>query len=102
MKIVWTESAEHSFTEEIDFIGKKWTLIEVANFISLVDTFIKKLKSGIIEGKVSPKTNIRSFVISRQTTLFFDFNKKINTITLLLFWNNKRNPKKLKKQMKKF
>jgi len=85
MKIVWTISAELSYVEEIEFINRKWSLIEVAKFMDLVDEFVKKLKSGTIEGKVSPKTNIRSFVISRQTTLFFDFNKERNTITLLLF-----------------
>lgn len=102
MKIVWTKSAELSYVEEIEFINRKWSLVEVAKFMDLVDVFVNKLKSGIIEGKVSPKTNIRSFVISRQTTLFFDFQKDKKRIELLLFWNNKRNPKELEKQIKKF
>jgi hypothetical protein len=102
MKIVWTESAELSFSDEIEFIGKKWTGSEVVNFIDLVDTFVKKLEIGIIEGKISKSTNIRSFVISKQTTLFFEIIKERNTVILLLFWNNKRNPKELKNRIEKF
>mgnify|MGYP006159640547 CR=1 FL=1 len=58
--------------------------------------FIKKLESGILQGRVLSKTTIRSFVISRQTTEYFDLFENTQTIELLLFWNNKDNPKKLK------
>ena len=102
MKIVWNESAELSFSDEIEFIGKKQTDSEVVNFIDLVDAFVKKLEIGIIEGKISKSTNIRSFVISKQTTLFFEIIKERNTVILLLFWNNKRNPKELKNRIEKF
>jgi len=64
--------------------------------MNLVDDFVKKLESGIIEGKISHKTNLRSFVISKQTTLYFDVFEDTQTIELLLFWNNNDNPKELK------
>ena len=38
---------------------------------------------------------MRSFVISKQTTIYFDVFEDIQTIELLLFWNNKDNPKEL-------
>ena len=50
--------------------------------------------------EISSKRNLRSFVISKQTTLFFSVNKKDNVINLILFWNNKENPKKLKKELR--
>ncbi|WP_346882365.1 hypothetical protein [uncultured Algibacter sp.] len=100
MKIFWTEKAEFSYSKELENINKKWTSKEVANFINLVDEFIKNLESGLIEGKTSSKRNIRSFVISKQTTLFFVVNEKNNEINLILFWNNKDNPKKLKKELR--
>lgn len=63
--------------------------------MDLVDTIIEKLESEIIQGKISAKTNMRSFVISKQTTIYFDVFEDIQTIELLLFWNNKDNPKEL-------
>ncbi len=68
--------------------------------MDLVDDFVKKLESGIIEGKVSEKSNLRSFVISKQTILYFDYFEDIKTIELLLFWNNNDDPKVLKKLLK--
>jgi len=100
MKVLWTPTAELSYSRELENISKKWTVTEVINFMDLVDNFIENLKSGIIQGKISAKTNMWSFVISKQTTLFFDVFEDIQTIELLLFWNNKDNPKKLKKFLK--
>ena len=100
MKVLWTLNAEISYSKELENIHKNWTTTEVLNFMDLVEGFIEKLESGIIQGKVSPQTNMRSFVISKQTTLFFDVFEDIKTIELLLFWNNRNNPKKLKKLLK--
>ncbi|WP_298515780.1 hypothetical protein [uncultured Kordia sp.] len=96
MNVIWTPTAELSYAKELDKISKKWSISEIINFMNLVDNFVKKLESGIIEGKVSQKTNLRSFVISKQTTLYFDVFEDTQTIELLLFWNNKDNPKELK------
>lgn len=96
MNVIWTPTAELSYAKELDKISKKWSINEIINFMNLVDDFVKKLESGIIEGKVSQKTNLRSFVISKQTTLYFDVFEDTQTIELLLFWNNKDNPKELK------
>ncbi|MFK7833983.1 MAG: hypothetical protein AB8B52_11945 [Winogradskyella sp.] len=87
--------AELTFAKTLEFISEKWSISEVNNFIDLVDDFVQKIESGIIKGKISQTTNMRFFVISKQTTLFFDVHDDIKTVELLLFWNNKENPKKL-------
>jgi len=102
MNVIWTPSAELSYAEELKKISEKWTITEIINFMDLVDSFIDKLESGILQGKVSSKTNMRSFVISKQTTLYFDVFEDIQTIELLLFWSNNENPKKLKKRISRF
>ncbi len=96
MTVIWSTYAKHSFSDELDFIFLKWNLKEVKKFIELVETIIHELSSGTLQGKVSKKTQIRSIVISKQTTLFFDVNTSEHTIQLLLFWNNQKDPKKLR------
>ena len=96
MIITWTTMATISFEKELDYINTRWTIREVTNFIDLVDLCISNLQLGYVLGKISKKTNIRSIVISKQTTLFFDYIEKNKEIRLLLFWNNSQNPKKLK------
>jgi len=96
MQVVWGKNARLTYLDELDYIFKKWNHKEVKSFVNLVTGFIKNLESGVIQGKISFKHNLRSFVISKQTTVYFDVNNKENRIELLLFWNNKKNPKKLK------
>ena len=97
LKVTWTTYAKISYYQEIAFIDKKWTIKEVQDFIFLVEDFIKRLSTGIEEGKVYPNNPIYSVVISKQTTVFFKKYPKDNTIALLLFWNNQKDPKTLKK-----
>ena len=101
LNVIWTPTAELSYSQELEEINKKWTMTEIINFIDLVDDFVKKLESGIIEGKVSKKSNLRSFVISKQTTLYFDYFEDSKKIELLLFWNNHKDPKSLKRILQK-
>lgn len=61
--IQWTDMAVESFNVELDFIALKWNNNEVNKFIDLVDEFIQRLTSGIMEGKISQKMNINSFLI---------------------------------------
>jgi len=96
MQVVWGKNARLTYLDELDYIFKKWNYKEVKNFVNLVTDFIKNLESGVIQGKISFKQNLRSFVISKQTTVYFDVNNKENRIEILLFWNNKKNPQKLK------
>ena len=100
MEIIWGEKAKHSYFKELERINIYHSNKEVENFINLVDEVIYNIKTGVLEGKVSKKTKINSFVISKQTTLYFDINKEKSRVELLLFWKNKQDPKKLVKFLK--
>lgn len=95
MKVVWTDTADLSYFKELNFIAEKWTDREVDNFMVLVDEFVEKLESKTLQGKILSHENMRSFVISKQTTLFFNYFEKSEIIELLFFWNNSQNPKEL-------
>lgn len=101
MNVVWTSNAQKSYAKELEYIGAKWTMHEVVQFMDLVDAFVSHLKSGVIEGKISKKTTIRSFVISKQTTVYFECFEEQKVISLLLFWNNTNDPKNLKKLLQR-
>ncbi len=99
MKVIWSTEAKLSYYQELDFIYKKWNKKEVEKFIKLIDEFVKNLEIGILQGKNLHNNNLRSFVISKQTTIFFDYHKDKELIELLLFWNNSQNPKELKNML---
>jgi plasmid stabilization system protein ParE len=100
MKINFTSSANNSFEDEVDFIFKKWNVIEVEKFINLVDDFTKKLSENPCLGKKSEKKDIRVFVLSKQTTVIYRVKEELKEIDLIFFWNNKRNLKDLEKYLK--
>ncbi len=101
-QVVWSDLADETYGRELNFIDLKWNVNEVVKFMILVDEFIEKLESGVLFGKQSKGTKINSFVISKQTTLFFDVTEDKKEIELLLFWNNKENPEDLENIIKKF
>ena len=100
MKVLWTQSAERTYFDEIDFISLKWNESEVDKFVLLVENFIQILESGILIGRPYNIENVRFSVISKQTSLVYRIYPQKNQIDLLLFWNNKRDPKEFEKFLK--
>ena len=102
LEVIWGEKAKYSYFDELERIDKFHSPKEIGDFINLVDEIIVDLKTEVLQVKPSEKTGIHSFVISKQTTLFFDIDKKNSRIELLLFWRNKEDPKKLVKLLREF
>lgn len=96
-RVYWTPVAELSYFAEIDFIFLKWNSKEVSVFIILIDDFIAKLAQNPHMGRFVKEKDIYSFVVSAQTTLYYKIYSDLQRIDLLLFHNNKRNPKDLLK-----
>ena len=98
--VFWLHEAEISYYDELDFIFRKWNITEVENFIELVRINLETLSNEPTIGIYSKKYDSYSFVIFKQTTLFYRIFEKELKIELLLFWNNKRNPNLLDKLLK--
>lgn len=94
--VKWTESAKNTYLEEINFIYHKWSDKEVENFEDLVKSELNRLSFAPELGKLRC-ANEYSLVISKQTTIFYRINSVDNSIELLLFWNNLKNPDDLSK-----
>ncbi len=73
--IHWSKLAEITFSEEMDFIFEKWNQNEVDKFILLVENNIENLSKNPFLGRKSGNKNIYSFVISKQTTIFFKISE---------------------------
>jgi plasmid stabilization system protein ParE len=96
-KVYWTSHATLTYAEEIEFIFEKWNLKEVEKFILLIDDFIRKISTFPFIGRKFIKRDIYSFVVSKQTTVFYKLRPDEQRIDLLFFHNNKRNPDYLMK-----
>jgi plasmid stabilization system protein ParE len=99
LKIKWANLAEITFEEEINFILKKWNLVEADKFVVLVNNYLERLTKNPEIGIFDSKLNCFSIVISKQTTLFYKILESEKKVVLILFWNNKQNPSRLKKML---
>ena len=97
LEVKWSSLAEITLAEEIDFILRKWNLVEADKFVLLVYVFLERLAKNPEIGIFNSKSNCYSIVISKQTTLYYRILESEKRIELVLFWNNKQNPTQLKK-----
>lgn len=90
--LTWESTALDTYFEEIDFILLKWNSKEVEKFKNLVGENLERLAKNPEIGIFNFKCKIYFLVISKQTTLYYDFNSTTNQIELIVFWNNLKNP----------
>jgi plasmid stabilization system protein ParE len=100
-EIQWSDTAESTYADEIDFILQKWNIKEVEKFIALVEEFLGLLSTGKFLGKRSEKKDIYLSIISKQTSLAYKIDQENKVVSLVTFFNNKKNPKEFSKLLKK-
>ncbi|WP_341903775.1 type II toxin-antitoxin system RelE/ParE family toxin [Fluviicola taffensis] len=98
MQIVWTDKADETFDQINAYILKKFTQKEVDDFVLKTYEVLKVIKS---HPKLYPLSKIKKYkstrkaVIHPHSTLYYRISNK-TTITLVTFWDNRKNPKKEK------
>ncbi|WP_309613532.1 hypothetical protein [Flavobacterium sp.] len=94
-KFHWNSNAEITLQDESFFILLKWNAEEVQKFIDLVEENLERLSKNPKTGIYNKELNVYFLVISKQTTLYYDFSIQTNVIELYVFWNNLKNPQDL-------
>ncbi len=91
---IWSDIAKKEYWDNIDYLLDNWSEKEAANFIDLVGNTLDIIKH-------KPKTfskvgyrKVRKVVILPQITLFYSILDS-NTVEIIRFWNNSRNPESL-------
>jgi len=94
LKIQWTKRAAKSFDKIVDYIEENGSEKSAIDFVKKTD----KLLGEIAENpNLCPKiegTDVRKGVITKQTSLYYRIMDKV--IRLITFWDNPRDPDKLK------
>lgn len=88
----WQPISEITYYAEIDFILLKWNVKEAQKFKDLVDENLLRLSNNPLIGIYKSELKMYSILISKQTTLYYDFDENAKIIDLHVFWNNSKNP----------
>ena len=94
MKILWTKAAQSSFDKIVDYLKNEWSLKSAIKFVSKTIIFLDILQQHPEIGrKEKIKKDLRSFVLTRQTTIFYRI-KNDTTIVILKFFDTQQNPER--------
>jgi plasmid stabilization system protein ParE len=86
MTIFWSETAKIDYWNNIEYLEREWTLVEVYNFIDKVDELIDLLTKENLTFKPTNYKNTFQVPVVKQINLYYRIEN--NNIQLLRFWNN--------------
>jgi hypothetical protein len=86
MTISWSEPAKFDYWNNIEYLEREWTIIEVYNFMDKVDELIDLLTKENLTFKPTDYKNTFQVPVVKQINLYYRIEN--NTIELLRFWNN--------------
>jgi hypothetical protein len=96
MEIIWTKIARITYFEILENLENYWTTKEIQNFHQLTEQNIYQISSRkTLHSFVYSK--IRRVIIHPNVALYYKIDEKENRVYLITFFNNRMNPKLLKK-----
>ncbi len=97
MKIIWTPKALQSYFKIFNFLNEKWTKKEVEKFVNQTENIIEQIaenpKMFVVTGK---RKNVRKGFVNNLVSLFYKVYPLKKEIELLMFLDNRQDPKKIK------
>lgn len=96
IQIEISEEGKISFLEVSAFVLFKWNYKVLQDFITLVEQAQKRLLTNPELGKSLTK-EIRKIVLDKNASFYYEFNENSQTITILLFIDNRANPQEYSK-----
>jgi plasmid stabilization system protein ParE len=94
MQVIITEEAEQSLDEIIDYLRQNWSQLVIDKFIENIKLTINRIQKFPNSFPVSNFVNAQRALVSKQVVMFFKVEE--NRIIVLLFWDARQNPEKLK------
>jgi plasmid stabilization system protein ParE len=96
-KALWTNQAIKTADDVVKYLREEWTEKEVTDFLDKIDHIISMIEINpkLFRASVK-KPNVHLAIIKRRTLLVYQVRPLKKQVIILLFWNPKRNPKKMK------
>ena len=92
--IKWLPEAEVTYALVLEYLEKNWTSREVIKFIDRTDEVINYLAENPKQYIYSKKKDAYRAVVTMQVSLYYRI--KSTEIELMIFWDTRQDPNKLK------
>lgn len=95
-KVFWSNASLNDLDSILEYLKSRWTIREVENFkvklfkrIDLINRTPKLFKVS------EQKPHLRKSVLSKQTSIFYSFDEKSNSIYIVRLFDNRMDSNKL-------
>jgi hypothetical protein len=92
--IIWSPVAEITYYQVLEYLDENWTMKELEAFMKRTDEVIEHIRNNPLLYPYSKESNTHRCVVVKQVSLFYRIQP--NAIELLMFWDNRLNPAKLR------
>lgn len=96
--IIWSPDALSSFDDRIKYLKIHWTEKEIVNFRKRVKEYLETLsEEPLIGKKPGRRKNLHIGLVIKPVSLIYRVSKIRKEIELVLFIDNRQDPKKIKR-----
>jgi plasmid stabilization system protein ParE len=92
--IIWSPKARITYYQIMEYLLEKWTFKELDTFISRTEEVIAHIYNNPLLYPYSKESDTHKCVLVKQISLFY--RVKTNTVELLIFWDNRQDPAKIR------
>ncbi|WP_421977049.1 type II toxin-antitoxin system RelE/ParE family toxin [Roseivirga seohaensis] len=92
--VKWLPEAEITYAMVIEYLEENWTANEINSFLNRTDEVISFISRNPKQYLYSKKKEVYRAVVTKQISLYY--RVKLKEIELLVFWDSRQNPAKLK------
>jgi plasmid stabilization system protein ParE len=97
--IFWTDEAIYSLNSCVEFLELVWDEKTIEKFLDLIDEKIELISSNPEIGSMVFSTDNRKLLIHENVSLYYKVDN--SQLKILFIWDNRQDPKKLLRDLKK-
>jgi plasmid stabilization system protein ParE len=91
--VIWSPTSRLTYYHILEYIIENWTFRELEAFIDRTEEVINHICNNPMLYPYSNESDSYRCVLVKQVSLFYRI--KVNTVELLVFWDNRQDPAKL-------
>ena len=94
--IQWSDKAKEDVNENLSYLEEEWGEITASKFLDRLDVVLEAIgESPTTFLRIDKTRKIHKFTVNQRITLYYQLEG--TTISLITFWNGRKDDKKLNK-----
>lgn len=92
--VIWSPASRLTYYKILEYLAENWTIKEIEAFVGRTEEVINHICDNHLLYPYSAESDTYKCVVVKQVSLFY--RVKSDNIELLVFWDNRQDPSKLR------